>query len=455
MTDSIATPDREEILSEALGADIDLADLQRKMQDGFIVELTIKRWRARKKLSLYELGIVAPDEAAEKAYDELCNLGTNALLPIQVIKDLETIERLARQSLKNHSFTTPFGKFVPWSSYSAWKRENEEYKRRFFAKRDEIVANYEQHVEDLLFQYEDIARHSYMLLSEQFRRTGQGRSFYEEFGEEWIFVEHFRRKLIGSHIKTGQQFADTFVYRERFSKIQMFDVLNTKQERVTSPESWMDEQEMRREAAEKRRAALLEMEEDLVRQVRTQKQNMIDSFLQSMMVQLRTLTYDTVTQVLKSVNREETLQGRPAIQLKNLVAQLKEMNYYGDRDIDGILTKLYSIIDKPSKERDVADIQKQLRAIATMTRGTILALGDEDERSEESREEGADTQLGITAYPTLDEVREAREEVFAKAPQRAAPLPDEEVEREEREEAPEKPKRSRRVNVVELEREER
>lgn len=454
MTDATTTPDREEIMAEALGAQIDLAELQRTMQDGFIVELTIKRWRARKKLSLYELGIVAPDEATEKAYDELCNLGTNALLPIQIIKDLETVERLARQSLKNHSFSTPFGKFVPWSSYSAWKRENEEYKQRFWAKRDEIVANYEQHVEDLLRQYEDIARHSYMLLSEQFRRAGEVRSFYEEFGEEWVFVQHFRRKLIGAHIKTSQQFSDTFVYRERFSKIQMFDVLNTKQERVSSPEVWMSEQEMRKEAAEKRRAALTEMEEDLVRQVRTQKQNMIDSFLQSLMVQLRTLTYDTVTHVLKSVNREETLQGRPAIQLKNLIKQLEEMNYYGDRDIDGILTKLYGIIDKPAKERDVADIQKQLRAIATMTRGTILALGDEDERSEEAREEGED-QLGITAYPTASEVREAREEVFAPAPERAVPLPGEEAEREEREEAPEKPKRSRRVNVAEVEREER
>ncbi|MGH2481678.1 MAG: hypothetical protein ACRDHW_18660, partial [Ktedonobacteraceae bacterium] len=353
------------------------------------------------------------------------------------------------------SFSTPFGKFVPWSSYLAWKRENEEYERRFWAKHDEIVENYEEHKETLLRQYEDIARHSYMLLGEQYRRTGLGRSFYEEFGEEWIFVNHFRRALIGAHIKTAQQFSDTFVYRTRFSKIQMFDVLNAKAERVTSPESWMSEQEMRREAAEKRRAALLEMEADLVCQVRTQKQNMIDSFLQSLMVQLRTLTYDTVSQVLKSVNREETLQGRPAIQLKNLIKQLEEMNYYGDRDIDGILTKLYSIIDKPAKERDVTDIQKQLRAIATMTRGTILALGDEDERSIEDREEGEDAQLGIAAYPTQDEVREAREEVFAPAQSRVAALRAEEGEREEREEEPEKSKRARRIKVAEEVREER
>lgn len=454
MTDVTTTPDREEIMAEALGSPIDLADLQRKMQDGFIIELTIKRWRARKKLSLFELGIVAPNEETQRAYDELCNLGTNALLPVQVIKDLETIERLARQNLKRHSFSTPFGKFVPWSSYAAWKRENEEYKQRFWAKHDEIVANYEEHTESLLRQYEDIARHAYMLLGEQYRRTGQARGFFEEFGEEWIFVNHFRRALIGSHIKTALEFSGTFVYRERFSKIQMLDVLNTKQERVSSPESWMSEQEMRREAAEKRRTALLEMEEDLVRQVRTQKQNMIDSFLQSLMVQLRTLTYDTVTNVLKSINREETLQGRPAIALKNLIKQLEEMNYYGDRDIDGILTRLYDIIDKPAKERDVADIQKQLRAIATMTRGTILALGDEEERNEESREEGEDAQLGIVAYPTRDEVREAREEVFTPVPQRVAALA-EESEREEREEEPVKPKRARRIKAEEEDREER
>src|SRR5260370_14036184 len=190
--------DRESILAEALGQTVNLEDWQKYMKDGFVVDLKIKRWRARKKLTLYELGIVPPTPEAAQAYEELINLGTNVLLPVQTLKDLESIERQARQCLKNCTFETPFGRFLPYTAYAVWKFGNEEYKRRFLAMRDEIIASYPALVEELLTQYVQVPKHAYFLLKKQYDLIDYTAfiDFTKTFPDEESFVRHFRTNII-------------------------------------------------------------------------------------------------------------------------------------------------------------------------------------------------------------------------------------------------------------------
>ncbi|MGH2505872.1 MAG: hypothetical protein ACRDHZ_00395 [Ktedonobacteraceae bacterium] len=398
--------DRENILAEALGQAATLEDWQRTTKDGFVVEVKIKHWRARKKLTLYELGVLPPNGEAAEAYESLLNLGTNALLPMQTLKNLESIERQARLHLKTCTFETPFGRFLPYTAYIAWKNGNALYKQRFLTMRDQIVESYPNLVNDLLVQYEQIAKHTYFLLNEQHDLQGDA-SFVGTFPNEESFIQHFRTNLIACHIKPAEEFAESFVYEERFNCIQL-DGLVINREKIEEPETWLSEQGAKQAAALKRRELLLEMERDLVSQARAQKKNMIDQFLESLLIQTRTITYDAVTSVLASIQREETLQGRPVIQLKALIEKIQQLNFYQDNDIDRMLTSLHSIIEKPAKERDLAEIQRQLRAIATLSRATVLALGDEAPRTEK---EINPTDIGISAFPTDEEVREAREEI--------------------------------------------
>ena len=420
--------DRESILAEALGAAVKLEDWQKYMQEGFVVEIKIKRWRARKKLTLYELGIIPPDDEASDAYDDLINLGTNALLPTQKLKDLETIERNARQCLKNHSYNTPFGRFVPYTAWTSWKSANEGFKQRFMAMRDQMVAEYDDLVDTLLNEYATLAKHAYFLLREQYYRKDDY-SFTETFSSESAFVRHFQTNLIARHIKTADQFRETFVYTERFTRIEL-GALSLDREQITEPETWLGEREAKRAAAEYRRDTLMQMERDLVAQVRSQKKSMIDQFLESLMVQTRTLTYDAVTSVLQSVQKEDSLQGRPVIQLRELIKKIEQLNFWEDSDIDRMLTSLHAIIKKPSKTRDLSEIQRQLRAMATLSRATVLALGDEAPRTEKEIDPAS---LGISAFPSEEEVREAREEIASIQPVFTSQA---EEEREEREDEP-------------------
>ena len=414
--------DRQSILAGALGQAVKVEDLQKIMRDGFIVEVRIRRWRARKRLTLYELGIIPPDANAARAYDDLIDLGTSVLLPAQKLRDLETIERSARQCLKSCTFDTPLGRFLPYTSYPVWKTCNEEWKRRFYALRDEIAESYPQLWEELLAQYEQVARHSYFLLCEQYAERGD-ESFGQNFPAVEAFVQHFKLNLVARHIKSAEEFRETFRYEERFSRIQLDAGLGA--EVVAEPEEILSEREARRAAAQKRKELLLQMERDLVERARAQKKTMIDQFMNSLMIQTRTITYDAVSSVLASIQKEDTLQGRPVIQLRELIKKIEQLNFYQDRDIDRMLTNLHAIIEKPAKERDLSEIQRQLRAIATLSRATVLALGDEPPRTEKEIDPQA---IGIPAYPTDEEVREAREEIALVA----APSDQGEETREER-----------------------
>jgi hypothetical protein len=117
------------------------------------------------------------------------------------------------------------------------------------------------------------------------------------------------------------------------------------------------------------------------------------------------------------------------IQLKELIKKIEQLNFWQDNDIDRMLVSLHSILDKPAKERDLSEVQRQLKAMATLSRATVLALGDEAPRTEKEIDLAS---LGISAFPSDTEVREAREEIALARPVLGAQT---EEERETREEA--------------------
>ncbi len=105
---------------------------------------------------------------------------------------------------------------------------------------------------------------------------------------------------------------------------------------------------------------------------------------------------------------------------------MRSLNFYGDTDIDAILTLLHSIIVKPAKERNIPEITSQLKSIATLTRGTVIALGEQMRLERDI----SPSDVGISTNPSDEEIREARLEVTSAI--HAAQFPD--TKREEREE---------------------
>ncbi len=410
---------RSLVIEEALGASA-LQGWRKRMKEGVLVDLQIKRWRGRKKLDLLDLGIALTDPETERAYRDLLKLGSKLLLPQEVIGQLDSIERYARQILAKYAFSTPWGYFLPYSTYSTWRDENEKWQKQYFELRDDLVARYPEIVAQLLAQYETIGRHAYQLM------LGQVPGLLDRRGltSEEAFLAYFQDEIRAA-IPSPEQISDTFLYDHELRRIEP-DLLAPQSQRVDDEQvveasmeatqarqEEMERERQVREEAEVQARAMRRYEEemtrmnlDLARKAQSRKEQAVEQFFGALMGQLRELTYEVATDVLESIKNQdgESIRGRSVMQLRNLIDQVKNLNFYSDIDIDIIMGKLQVVVDQKAQDRDVRDIQRQLRAIALVTRRTLLELG-QDVRSE--RERG----IGIPDVPDLEEVREARLEL--------------------------------------------
>ena len=414
------TQRRTQVITEALGKDA-LQNWQSRMKEGVVVDLQIKRWRGRKQLNLNDLGITPSDLETERAYRELLKLGSKLLLPQEVTGQLDSVERYARQILTKYAFSTPWGYFLPYSTYSTWCLENEKWRTQYFTLRDEIVEQYPTIVATLLSQYEPIGKHTYQLMCSHAPDVLEKRALRSE--EEFLiyFLDEIR-----TAINSPEQIYASFVYEADLKKIDLPDVLSPQrlsvddqqvqaeakaqqQERLEALERERQERQevqLRELEARQREEMMYRMNIDVVRDAQRKKEQLVETFFGSLMTQLRTLTYDVATDVLESIKKQdgETIRGRSIMQLRNLIEQVRSLNFYRDRDVETIMDKLKLVVDQDAKDRDVREIQRQLRSIALVTRKTLLELG-EDVRSERDRE------IDIPDVPSEGEVREARLEL--------------------------------------------
>jgi len=87
----------------------------RVMERMILVNLTVARWRGRKKIQWNEIGL--PQDAFDPAYTP----GVKRLLPRDVDQELDQLEQLARDLLQRLSYRTLFGFMLPKEKYFEFK----------------------------------------------------------------------------------------------------------------------------------------------------------------------------------------------------------------------------------------------------------------------------------------------------------------------------------------------
>ncbi|MGB8345862.1 MAG: hypothetical protein WCD86_13325 [Ktedonobacteraceae bacterium] len=97
--------------------------------------------------------------------------------------------------------------------------------------------------------------------------------------------------------------------------------------------------------------------------------------------QMRAAIYEAVTDVLATLQKreEQIVAPRSVMQLKNLIEQIRLLNFYDDDEVNRILTQLQGMLDlsPERRRRSAAEMQATLRAIATVVRGTLIDLEEE------------------------------------------------------------------------------
>jgi hypothetical protein len=381
-----------------------------------LISLHIGRWRAKSRLTWHDLGIEL-DEKADQELQEIVDLGHKKLLPASVLKELDAIDSAARKWLEKKAFRTYWGFFVPVTAYEEWKAGNEEQRARYFAARDQLVADYDQVTSDLLRGYRQAAGGTYRRLKRMHPRAVRRLTedaFVETFlagieaslqsataiRESFYFDVELRYVPLPSLLAEEQAQADVAEAQARaeVERLQGLRRLEEEREQAEREKIW-EETRAARSAAQWKEQLMKEMHQDVVEKARKQKEKLVDSFLRDVVVQLRSLVYDASTDVLAAIQKNANLPPRSVVQLRNLVDQVRSLNFYGDEEIEAMIQAVAGQVDRQAEYRDLAVIEANLRDIATVVRASLIGLG---ERPRQARE------LGVVDEPTGEMVRQAR-----------------------------------------------
>jgi len=367
------------------------------MREGVIVTVRITRWRAVGKLSPADLGL--PDDEAT----DLIELGEKRLLPRRLMDALNSVESNARKCLARHAFATFWGYFVPAANYQQWKAEDAEYQQKYMELRDQIVAGYDGIKAELLADYGAQARLAYRRLNllDPASMTTTARR------EEQRFVQSFTDR-IADLIPSKDTIKDSFSYTVGLSYVPLPSLLAEDEAAATRIRTDARDEQVQAEA---RRL----LEREVMQQAQSRKVELVDGFLKDVVGQLRSLVYDAATDVLASIHKNEgKLLGKSADQLRNLIAQVGQLNFAGDGEVDAAVRRVEELLSAAPKQRDVAELQSQLQAVATLTRATLLDLGEQP-RSARS--------LGVAEAPSEAAVMQARRTLGVEAAAEAVALP--------------------------------
>jgi hypothetical protein len=388
---------RRQTIATLLGEhSFEFIDWRRLIQDGVLVRLHIRRCRFSTRLVLEDIGVRVDDDAVREKLSKWLILGEKRLLPVTYMKSLARIESSARYALKERSFRTELGAFVPSSAYMTWRDTTEDLKTQYLALRDDIIANHRLLTQQVLADYEVIAADTYQRL-----RTTHP-SLATETQEQ--FVTNYCNRIF-SQIPSPERIQATFDFK--YLLIDGLSQLGTTQAESTVQQSGTAVTvDVARSQVEQREWQRSVLEQDLRMHAQERVSTALDSFLTQIVSQLRNLTYDVCCDVLSTLQRRggDSFAHQSARQLSNLLTQVRALNFYGDAEMDCMMEQIQGIVEQSSEERQqsIGDIRRTLRAIATVTRSTLLDLEEEPRVARE---------IAIPDLPTEASVRQARAEL--------------------------------------------
>jgi len=370
---------------------------QQLMQEGVIVDLTLSRWRARQRLALDDLGLPPLDPAEAQAIHGIFRLGEKRLLPDSYFNRLVAAERAIYRALERHSFPSPWGRFVPATAFPAWQAAHAEAAAVYLGLRDEIVRDYPQILGLLREQYTIAARRAYRVLSRLERDPAAG-----PLADPETFVGAMWERIAAA-IPTAAAIAQSFCIEVAYRLVPLPTLLAQAED--DAPRHAATVAALRRRvsvaaAAEARRQRLIEaMHREVLAQARAQKAELIDRFLATLVAQLRGLIYQVCADTLAALEGKPTLHSRSVAALRDLVASVGRLNFFGDTEATAMITQIQRLLDLRPEERSPAEIQQVLQAIGTVARSSLIALG-EAPRSARA--------VGIADAPSAPEIRAAR-----------------------------------------------
>lgn len=345
------------------------------LQKGVIIDLQIKRYRGTTSIAFSELGFdTEASSELNKFLSSYLKPGQKSLIPPEIEGQLKSIETAARQNLKDCSFDCSTfdsqGRFVPDSAYADFKKANQEFERRFWAIRDEFAHSYQEIVQRVCDDYRILAENLYL------------QSHPNEKVASEKYVNDFV-KNIKSQIPPKNEIIAQFEYNTFMRRISPY-LLN-----VMKKKNDIDERAMRIAAstpvkpAEKKKASSKKPEEihdvieaDLQESMKDQSDAMMQGFLHEIPMQLRQTAFEGASSVIASIDKNNgKLVGRASIKAHNLVNELKRMDFYGDTDLQAMLSSFEaSLQESDDGPRNVDQVRQTAIELRDWAQGSMKTM---------------------------------------------------------------------------------
>lgn len=425
------------------------------LQNGVIVDLQIRRYRGVTSIDFSELGLDQNSSDEMRSFvSSYLRPGQKRLLPPEIEGQLKSIETLARQNLRDCSFPCDAfdaqGKFVPETAYIRFKEQNELLRKRFYGVRDSFANDFDHILDRVREDYTVLAREVYLKNHPSVKRANPK------------YVKAFVDAIVGQ-MPPKSEIVDSFEYNTYLRRIPdaLLTVIRKKNaidERVmkiasTTP-PLMREKDTRPsiQSVGDLGQVKAQIERDLIASVEGQSHAVAKEFVTDVTISLRQKAYDGATQIITSIdNNQGKLVGRASIRAHSLINELRQLDFYGDSDLQETVDWLEDELDG-QRVRNVQSVRAAAEAMRTwakesaeyigrrtgdqpqpvsrrrLERNPLLA-GDAPERSVPPIDLGseppvapADTLDGITAEEMLTESAKQDKAKKARARARAATL---------------------------------
>jgi len=320
------------------------------MEQGVIVKLTISRWRATSRLSNEELGISLSGPEHEEFMSQYIKLGYEKLLPPHILRDLTSVESRARRALKNYSFETVWGSFVPYSAFQNWKNENDDIRKEFFNLAKRIGNEYDDIVEEIRLEYTKMANNVWK------------RIYPSDSGDpNPSFVSSFTSRIVDK-IPNREMIVSSFKYDATFLSIPLPSFI---QDDINKAEDIIREGEMKAHEHQ------IEMrtKEIVAQEYRERKKELVDTFLNSTVSFLRKHIAELADHIYQVLQRNENDVNLGNVKrIKRMISQIQTLNFHNDKEINTILSELDMEVSKYKGDRNKVEIQNKLGELVKLAK---------------------------------------------------------------------------------------
>jgi hypothetical protein len=395
----------------------DVATMLEKMKEGVVITLHISRPRFWSRLTLDDLGLGQRAISAEATdiINTYFQLGRRSLLPKRYQDWLGSAESSARSCLARYALKSHWGFFVPLTRYQEWKEDNSRMETEFFEVKDAILTNYEAIIEEMVDAHRPLAEDAWRRLLvgtamyEQEKLSSTTTALLEEVVEHLraghgkeSFVENYL-ECIRAAMPQKQEIEEGFEYRVERGVIPLPSLLardmeqadrvyqdravqdaetqarlaaievqrRTEMQKLTlQQQQEREEQHHKLQLERRRQQQQLEMEQDVLRDARRQKERLVQEFYTGIVQQINGLIFSVSDNVLQSLDDHNgILRGPVSAQLRNLVTQLEQLNFVSDEQVEKQIARLRAVLPKPDESDKAA---KGLAKIDTSRISTVV-----------------------------------------------------------------------------------